>query len=238
MKPIGILSALALTAALLSGCTQQASDPQSQPSGSTPAASGSSAGASSQERGVPVDMDLLAQRYVDVSALPVLDLDVEERVQFDDRTLILEDGIDNELEHLVYQLYYDETAADFDSYANLVGENESLQIAAQNEAENFQDGLYMTEYTLHALNTLTRDDLAQVSQYGREDLQNRLNTYDFTEYAVVEADVSWKYSEAYFQLGPQLEEGRYLRYYLLAKTQDVPEYKWYELYWDDFLENA
>ena len=102
MKPIGILSALALTAALLPGCTQQASDPQSQPSGSTPAASGSSAGASSQETGVPVDMDLLAQRYVDVSALPVLDLDVEERVQFDDRTLILEDGIDNELEHLVY----------------------------------------------------------------------------------------------------------------------------------------
>ena len=80
--------------------------------------------------------------------------------------------------------------------------------------------------------------MAQVSPYDKEDLQNKQNTFHFTEYAIVEADVSWKYSEAYLQQGPQLEEGRYLRYYLLAKTPEVPEYKWYELYWDDFLEPA
>ena len=237
MRSSVLLPALALTAALLSACTQEAvpSFSQSLPSG-TPDLTAGSASSFSQGSEAPLDLDLLTQSYVDVAALPVLDVSVEERVQFDDRTLTLEDSIDNELEYLVYQLYYDQAATDFDSYTNLVGETKSLQIVTQNEAENFQDGLYMTEYTLHALNTLTRDDLAQVSPYDKEDLQNKQNTFHFTEYAIVEADVSWKYSEAYLQQGPQLEEGRYLRYYLLAKTPEVPEYKWYELYWDDFLE--
>ena len=99
----------------------------------------------------------------------------------------------------------------------------------------FRDGCYMTEVVLHRLTTLTREDLNRVQEHCKENILELLDTYDLTEYAVVEADLDWKYSEAALEAGPQLDEGRYLRYFLLARTENVPEYRYYELFWDDFL---
>lgn len=65
-----------------------------------------------------------------------------------------------------------------------------------------------------------------------------LNEDTLTEYAIVQVDLDWTYSQAQLEAGPQLGEGRYLRYFLLGKTEKIPEFRWYELYWDDFLEEA
>lgn len=234
MKRLKFPALLILSAALLAGCAQtpSSSSVSSQPSPlPEPPAASLSAPASSVE----ADLWLLTERYADVEALPMLDLDLEPRVRYDDRTLSLEDSIDNELEYLVYQLYLLEAAADFDGRLELAGTNETLNGVLQNEASQFRDGCYMTEVVLHRLTTLTREDLDRVQEHCRESILELLDTYDLTEYAVVEADLDWKYSEAALEAGPQLDEGRYLRYFLLARTENVPEYRYYELFWDDFL---
>ncbi|MBS7219182.1 MAG: hypothetical protein KH028_07155 [Oscillospiraceae bacterium] len=234
MKRLKSPALLTLSAALLVGCAQIPPS-SSFPSQSTPLPEPPAVSLSDPAPSVTADPRLLTERYADVEALPMLDLDLEPRVQYDDRTLILEDSIDNELEYLVYQLHHLEAAADFDGRLELAGTNETLNGVLQNEASQFQEGYYMTEVVLHRLTTLTREDLNRVQEHCKENILELLDTYDLTEYAVVEADLDWKYSEAAMEAGPQLDEGRYLRYFLLARTENVPEYRYYELFWDDFL---
>ena len=236
MKALRFALALAFSASVLAGCAQNtaSSSASSAPSDT----SGSASDTAGQSSAASLDEDLLISRYTDVSALPALDLNLEPSLQFDDRTLIMEDSIENELEYLVYQSYYYEMSADFSSKKTLLGDNEYLQISNQNEEENFENGKYMTSITIHALNTLTPEDLDFAADYIKEDILERIDQFSLTEYAIVQVDLDWTYSPAMLEAGPQLDEGRYLRYFLLGKTEETPEFRWYELYWDDFLVSA
>lgn len=236
MKALRFAFALAFSASVLAGCAQNTA---SSSASSTPSdTSGSASDTAGQSSAASLDEDLLISRYTDVSALPALDLNLEPSLQFDDRTLIMEDSIENELEYLVYQSYYYEMSADFSSKKTLLGDNEYLQISNQNEEENFENGKYMTSITIHALNTLTPEDLDFAADYIKEDILERIDQFSLTEYAIVQVDLNWTYSQAMLEAGPQLDEGRYLRYFLLGKTEETPEFRWYELYWDDFLVSA
>lgn len=236
MKALRFALALTFTAALIAGCAQNtASSSASSASSDT---SGSASDTAGQSSAASLDEDLLISRYTDISALPVLDLNLEPSLQFDDRTLIMEDSIENELEYLVYQSYYYEMSADFSSKKTLLGDSEYLQISIKNEAENFENGEYMTSVTIHALNTLTPEDLDFVADYAKEDLLEDINQYALTEYAIVQADLDWTFSQAWLDAGPQVGNGRYMRYFLLGKTEETPEFRWYELYWEGFMEAA
>lgn len=236
MKALRFALALTFTAALLAGCAQNtASSSASSASSDT---SGSASDPAGQSSAASLDEDLLISRYTDISALPALDLNLEPSLQFDDRTLIMEDSIENELEYLVYQSYYYEMSADFSSKKTLLGDSEYLQISIKNEEENFENGEYMTSVTIHALNTLTPEDLDFVADYAKEDLLEDINQYALTEYAIVQADLDWTYSQAWLDAGPQVGNGRYMRYFLLGKTEETPEFRWYELYWEGFMEAA
>ena len=56
-----------------------------------------------------------------------------------------------------------------------------------------------------------------------------------TQWTVQEVDVSWTYTEAEQAKGPQLDEGRYERYFLLGKAGDADSWKIYDFFWEDFL---
>lgn len=184
----------------------------------------------------PMDDAVMYEIYTDVSALPRLLIDMDDVCVFDDRTLTLEDSIDNEPELLTYNLFYYITSAQFDLLMELVGEEEHIQIAMGNEEANFEEGRYLTEQTLHSLRTLTAEDLTRVSPWEKEDILNMIETFAFEEYVIVELEESWTYNEACLAAGPQLGDGeRYTRYYLFAKTPSVPEFKLYGVYWEDFL---
>lgn len=236
MKALRFALALTFTAALLAGCAQNtASSSASSASSDT---SGSASDTSGQSSAASLDEDFLISRYTDISALPTLDLNLEPSLQFDDRTLIMEDSIENELEYLVYQSYYYEMSADFSSMKTLLGDSEYLQISVKNGEKGFKNGEYMTSVTIHALNTLTPEDLDFVADYAKEDLLEDINQYALTEYAIVQADLDWTYSQAWLDAGPQVGNGRYMRYFLLGKTEETPEFRWYELYWEGFMEAA
>ena len=180
----------------------------------------------------PPHADSLLEKYVDIAALPLLDFDVKDRYVFDDRVLLMEDTVDNELERVVFEHYYCISSAQFDQLMALVGENTSLQITSKNEEKNFNEGIYMSERVLHSLETLPATAIQGVSQYVKDDIAEKLAKHDLTAYAMVSVDISWKYNELYASMGPQLEEGRYMRYWLLGKTASDPAYRLYELYWD------
>ncbi len=235
MKAPRYVTALAFAAVLLTGCAQNAS---SSASPSSSAASSSAPSTTGQSSASSLDEEILVSRYTDVSALPALDLNLEPSLPFEDRTLVMEDSIENELEYLVYQSYQSEISGDFSQQEKLLGNNDVLNTTVRNGQKNFENGEYMTSITIHALNTLTPEDLDHTAAYVKEDLLEHIDQYALTEYAIVQADLDWTYSQALLDAGPQLGEGRYLRYFLLGKTEETPEFRWYELYWDDFLESA
>ena len=67
------------------------------------------------------DWSALYDGYIDVASLPALDVDLEKEYVCDDRTLIMEDSVDNDLEYTVYKRYRAIVSADFDGLMELVG---------------------------------------------------------------------------------------------------------------------
>lgn len=227
---------VALTVALLlSGCAEASGSAVPLPASESEPQSQSSQGSS--ETNAPESPDaLLYAHYVDDESLPAPDFTPDARYTFEDRTIVLEDSVENALEGLAYAYYYNCCAADFDALVGLVGENEALQNATKSEGVHYREGRYMTEYTIHEISTLTADDLQRISPFSKQDLARKIDNFTLKNLAVVRIDVSWKHNEASLQAGPQLGDGRYERYYLFATTQTQPAFKLYEVYWEDFLE--
>lgn len=176
---------------------------------------------------------LLSDKYLDIAGLPMLDIGIEDHYVFEDRTLELEDSIDNEVELLAFHYYYYSTSGEFEKLKDLIGDKESLQIAVANEQSQFQDGIYKSEYTIHGLTAWTAEDLQHMSESSKTELFHLIQTYDLDEYAVVRAEVGWKHNEASLSRSPQLGDGDYTRYFLVAKTRESKSFKIYEVYWED-----
>lgn len=176
--------------------------------------------------------------YVDVTQLPLIDWDAQPSYTFDNRTLKLECTVDNELELAVFHDFYYTASAQLDEQLALVGESDSLRERARLNASNLEEGIYLTEVTIHSIAALPfQEARAQESfpsaddfSFIWNDVTDRLNACGAAQYAIVRAEFTKAYSETALQMGPQDGDGRYAYYYLLANTEEDPEFKLYEIY--------
>lgn len=164
---------------------------------------------------------------------------------YEDRTLVYGDGPENIVEALVAYNYYCETLLAFDELYDHMG-GEALQISVKKQKEDAEKGIYCTEQTIHSLDTLTEQDFAPGGDYFTTeeqaerfitDLSEVVAEYALTEYTVVYSDLSWKWSEAALEQGPQLGNGRYERLFLLGHTDNDESWKIYELFWGEDVLN-
>ncbi len=177
---------------------------------------------------------LLLDKYADSSQLETREGVGAEEFVFEDRRFICEETVQDELEYLIYNYYYFSSTGGYDKLFDLLGDNESLKIAVQNERDNFEEGIYMSEYCIHELETLPIDAVQTASDATKKYISNALEKYDLAEYAIVKADISWKHNVVSLAQGPQLGDGRYARYYLVAKGETESSFKIYEVFWEDF----
>lgn len=178
------------------------------------------------------DEEILS-KYIDVSNLPIFNLDINNKDQFDDRIISISDSIDNELEYTIYQLYYNKTLGDYEKVMELIGEDENFKIAIQNEEKDFEDGNYMKEYVIYELSVLDKNDIKEISNYSKIQIKDKIDKLNLQQYAIVMADLSFKHNEKSLLLSPQLGDGRYIRYYILGKTSESDNFKIYDVYWDN-----
>lgn len=190
---------------------------------------------SAEEAELEKNYDALNEKYINIEELPVFDMEVEKEYTSGDRTLILDDSIENELEYMIYKHYYDIISADFESQMENIGGSESFRIANQNEEKNFNDGRYMKEYAIHKLSVVEPEEIKKSLNTTKETLLADIEECGLESYALVKAEISWKYNEAALEAGPQLPEGNYTRYYLLGDSKEEPEIKICQIYWDEFL---
>ena len=161
----------------------------------------------------------------------------------DDRTLIYEDGPENVVESLVSFQYYCQTLLKFDKLNDHIG-SDGLKRSVENERKQAAEGVYFEKVAIHEFDTLTKEDFEPGSKYVSDSKQSfefvdQVNyfkdIYGLTEYAVVYVDLSWQWSEKALSMGPQLDNGRYERLYLVGKTGEDDAWKIYECFWGEHI---
>lgn len=153
----------------------------------------------------------------------------------DGRELILECDLDNEIDQLIYDSYRCELLGDLEGALALTGDTETYRITTENAVKNVQEGAGNQSYTLHEMDILSLEDVQSAEQRYLDTIAQEVADSNLTQWTVQEVDVSWTYTEAEKAKGPQLDEGRYERYFLLGKTADSDSWKIYDLFWENFI---
>jgi len=178
------------------------------------------------------DIKYFKEHYVDERKLPVLDIDIENPFVSDDRTLILDDSIENELELMIYEFYQNMMSGSFQKIKDIVVDD-SLYAAIEADERNFNDGIYFSKIVLDEIDLVDKDDLEEISEQNRKNITEMLDEMNVTEFAIVEVEKTITHNEKSLSMAPQVGNGEVTRYYLLGKKDD--SYKIIEVYWEGFM---
>ena len=178
-----------------------------------------------------------AEKYLQkhyVSNLPVLDINIERTFISDDRTLIMDDTVENELELMLYEFYHNMTSGSFEKMKDVISDN-SLLTAIENEEKNFADGIYYSQIYIDELELLDKDDLEDISDKEKQTIAEMLKNSDTDKFGIVEIETEIKFNEKMRNSAPQVGEGEVTRYYLVGIKNG--KYKILDVYWEDFLDD-
>lgn len=178
-----------------------------------------------------------AEKYLQkhyVSNLPVLDMNIERTFISDDRTLIMDDTVENELELMLYEFYHNMTSGSFEKMKDVISDN-SLLTAIENEEKNFADGIYYSQIYIDELELLDKDDLEDISDKEKQTIAEMLKNSDTDKFGIVEIETKIKFNEKMRNSAPQIGEGEVTRYYLVGIKNG--KYKILDVYWEDFLDD-
>ncbi|MBE5864792.1 MAG: hypothetical protein E7292_01095 [Lachnospiraceae bacterium] len=176
---------------------------------------------------------LLTAKYVDINQLEPREGIGNEELVYEDRLFVCEDNVQNELEHLGYLNYQLDSAGDYDSKYEIWMENETSLISIRNEKKAFEEGLYMSEYRIHELETLSLEAVLNASDSTKEYVLSQQEKFNLSELAVVKVDVSWEHNPRSLDRHPQFGNGRYIRYYVVGRSQEDSGFKLCEVFWED-----
>ena len=172
------------------------------------------------------------EHYVDERKLPVLDIDIENPFVSDDRTLTLDDSINNSLELMIYEYYHNIMSGSYQEAKNVIVDG-SLLAATEASENNFKDGIYYSHILIDEIDLVDKDDLEEISDKNKQDIIKMLNDMEMTEFAIVEVEKVIKHNEKALSMAPQVGDGEVQRYFLLGKKDN--DYKIIEVYWEDFM---
>ena len=172
------------------------------------------------------------EHYVNERELPVLDINIENPFVSDDRTLTLDDSINNSLELMIYEYYHNIMSGSYQEAKNVIVDG-SLLAATEASENNFKDGIYYSHILIDEIDLVDKDDLEEISDKNKQDIIKMLNDMEMTEFAIVEVDKVIKHNEKSLSIAPQVGDGEVQRYFLLGKKDN--DYKIIEVYWEDFM---
>jgi len=170
--------------------------------------------------------------YVDKQKLPILDINIENPVVSDDRILVLDDTIENNLELLIYEYYKNLMSGSFEDVKEIIADGSLL---ASNDAyeNNFKEGIYYSKIEIDEIELIDKDDLDEIAIKNKQAIVKKINDLKMTEFAIVEVDKTITHNEKALSMVPQVGNGDVTRYFVLGKKDD--KYKIVEVYWEGFM---
>ena len=147
-----------------------------------------------------------------------------------DRKLTLEDTPVNIAEELIINEYYYDISHDFDMLKTTRRDNETNQERLKSKAADYEMDVYILEYIVHDINTISKFDVANVPPEIIEMVGQTVFKYGFDEFILVSVDVTHKSSEVLLSSGPQHKDGRYEHIFLIGKSGSDDGLKIFEVY--------
>ena len=172
------------------------------------------------------------EHYIDERKLPILDIDIKNPFVSDDRTLILDDSINNSLELMIYEYYHDIMSGSYQDAKDVIVDG-SLLAATEAHENNFKNGIYYSQILIDEIDLVDKDDLEEISEKNKLEIFKMLNDMEMTEFAIVEVEKIIKHNEKSLSMAPQVGDGEVIRYFLLGKKDN--DYKIIEVYWEGFM---
>lgn len=238
LSPLYLLAAAALVLTACTSAPASSAAPESTPEPAASAEPEATSEAASEATAAPAQdtgADLYAGYVQDFPEVGTMATPVETE---DGRTLTLECSLDNEIDQLIYDHYRYELLGDADAALALVGDTETYRATVESEVQNVQQGAGCQSYTLHEMHILTPEEVQGAAPADLDLLTKEVTDSGLVQWTVQAVDLSWTYTEAEQAKGPQLDEGRYQRYFLLGKTSDADSWKIYDFFWETFLPDA
>ncbi|MBO5364024.1 MAG: hypothetical protein J6A56_00980 [Clostridia bacterium] len=183
--------------------------------------------------GEDVDTNQVFKKYINERKLPMLDIRIDRENVFGDRTLIVDDSIENEVEYLIYEFYLQTVSGEYGKIYDRIG-GEVLKGAVEAEEENFRNGIYFSRVVLDDIDIVDKDD---VRGHFREQVAKDVVSFDLDEFAVVEVDKTVKHNEKALSMGPQVGDGELERYYLVGRKDKKDGARIYEIYWGEYYQD-
>ena len=171
--------------------------------------------------------------YVDERKMPVLDIDIENPFVSDDRTLVLDDSIENALELMIYEYYKSLMSGSFAEAKDMIIDGSLLEATKAHE-NNFNDGIYYSKIVIDEIDLVDKDDLDEIPGKNQQNIVELLNDNKMDKFAIVEVEKTIKHNEKALSLVPQVGDGEVERYFLLGEKDG--EYKIIEVYWEGFMD--
>jgi len=170
--------------------------------------------------------------YVDKQKLPILDINIENPFVSDDRILVLDNTIENNLELLIYEYYKNLMSGSFEDVKEIIADGSLL---ASNDAyeNNFKEGIYYSKIEIDEIELIDKDDLDEIAIKNKQAIVKKINDLKMTEFAIVEVDKTITHNEKALSMVPQVGNGDVTRYFVLGKKDD--KYKIVEVYWEGFM---
>lgn len=172
------------------------------------------------------------KNYVNERKLPVFDIQIDREFVSEDRKLILDDTIENQLEHIVYEFYRNSVSGEFEKIYDVVA-GEYLKSAIEAEEKDFKDGIYFESIFIDEIDLVDKDDLKYIKGENQQRIIELLDAKEMEEFALVEAEMTIKHNEKSLSQIPQVGDGEIERFYLIGKKDG--KYNILEVYWEGFI---
>lgn len=141
--------------------------------------------------------------YVDVETLPIYDVAVESECVLEDRSVLLETSLDNELEVIIYEVYCNSTSDE-----------------------------YLCTTTIHDMDILLEEEVMEIASELEWNLDAYVEDENLVQTAVVFVDTTWEETHGAIGGGTYeyIPEGRYEKYFILGIAEGSQEFQVYGVY--------
>lgn len=221
-----VFAVIAISLIIFVGCSQEKQEISSQHPSSSSSTEESIIAATSSDENTNNYLDSYVETYSDYN------FEGASEATFGDRHFKLDVLPQNIPEELVANHYYYDIAGEFEKLSNIYGENEALKISARNTRKNFQEKVYIKEFVIKNLSVAKIVELKITKSPMTSSLEDYIEKYNLTEFTIIRVEVSMTYSQEAINRGPELGDGTYVRSFLCGISNEVKEWKIYEVYWE------
>lgn len=172
------------------------------------------------------------ENYIDERKLPILDIHIENPFISEDRTLILDDSIENNIELMIYEYYHNIMSGSYQKAKDMIAGGLLLS-ATESEENNFKNGIYYSKIYIDEIELVDKDDLDEITNSNKQRIIDTLGELQMKEFAIVEVEKTIKHNKKALSLVPQVGDGEVKRYFILGKKDN--DYKIVDVYWEGFM---